>query len=1082
MSSLMTLPDHWLATLLWQATLCLLAGGIASRLWSRQPARAHCLMLTGMIGCLVVPLASILVHQLGWGMLVGTQPTLAASRAPAQLAKPTERPADSKTTLWDAGQVAIAAHGGGRQHRSTPLVAAPTLPTDGPLPVQGSTLPKALGFRMGLMLASLWGLFSAVLLARWCRGLLRGRQTLARARQVEDPALKHARNLAVSLLGLRIEPRLVESADIVSPVIWCWSGRPVIVLPRQAVKVEVADWVGVFCHELAHWRRRDHWSALYGDLLLAVLPWHPLAWWSRKRLTQLAEQSCDDWVATLGRSPVSYADSLLQLLPQRGPGIALAAVGRHSQLHQRVQRILARQRTQPTVGGRWAAAALGTSALLASAMALAQSPDKEIATQASPLPITAEDATLEVASGEAAEIEAGSPASPKRVALPGLLSAPASRPGVGRWQLMTLPLRGFVAAVAWSPDGNRIAFGDTHHIRICDAKTLRLIHVLVGHVGAVTSLAWAPNGQHLVSSGVDGTVRLWTSSGAPVRVVSQQRVGVYQVAFDPEGTRIASAGGDGVARVFGLDGKQQVAFTKHNSPVRCIAWSPDGQWLASGDNNRTVRLWQADGNPGSVLAGHFGPVVAIAWSPDGKQIVSASRGVPDPQDSRNVATLRLWGADGTSGPVLRGHTRDIVCVEWDPTSQYFASVSDDRTVRIWNRDGQSKQVFRMPNNEQRALAWSPDGKQLAVVGRYSVQVLDASDGTVVSTLGGDAYLQFSALDWKPDSQRLVTIGRDGMIRIWSTDGASSSAWRGKYRGTAVAWSPDGDWIAAGSYRPIIQFWKENGTAGPICQGHRNFIESLSWHPSGKRLASASRDGSVRLWDLDGSEAAVLPMANAPVLSVAWCPDGQRLASGDGNGSIQVWRKDGTRLFTHETADGDTDALAWSPDGKRLASGHNGPLRLWSETGDATILHGHVDAVLSIAWSPNGMRLASGGWDATVRLWNANGTPDGVLRGHEAPVLSVGWSPNGKWIASTGFDRTLRLHDARSRDLQWLAIVLDGGTSATFGADGELRDGDRSIVEEQIVYLVEKPDGAMELLTPSQFQQRIGQVDNQQFKR
>ena len=41
------------------------------------------------------------------------------------------------------------------------------------------------------------------------------------------------------------------------------------------------DWDGVFCHELAHWSRRDHLSTLAGEILVCALPWNPLAWWSR---------------------------------------------------------------------------------------------------------------------------------------------------------------------------------------------------------------------------------------------------------------------------------------------------------------------------------------------------------------------------------------------------------------------------------------------------------------------------------------------------------------------------------------------------------------------------------------------------------------------------------------------------------------------------------------------------------------------------------------------------------------------------------------------------------------------------------
>ncbi len=51
------------------------------------------------------------------------------------------------------------------------------------------------------------------------------------------------------------------------------------------------------------------------------------------------------------------------------------------------------------------------------------------------------------------------------------------------------------------------------------------------------------------------------------------------------------------------------------------------------------------------------------------------------------------------------------------------------------------------------------------------------------------------------------------------------------------------------------------------------------------------------------------------------------------------------------------------------------------------------------------------------------------------------------------------------------IVLSDGKSATFSTTGELLHGDPAAVEQEVRYLVEKPTGAMEILKPSEFQER-----------
>ena len=60
------------------------------------------------------------------------------------------------------------------------------------------------------------------------------------------------------------------------------------------------DWESVFCHELAHWKQRDHVVGLMAELLVCVLPWHFGLWWAKRRLMGLSEQACDDWVVDSG--------------------------------------------------------------------------------------------------------------------------------------------------------------------------------------------------------------------------------------------------------------------------------------------------------------------------------------------------------------------------------------------------------------------------------------------------------------------------------------------------------------------------------------------------------------------------------------------------------------------------------------------------------------------------------------------------------------------------------------------------------------------------------------------------------------
>ena len=64
----------------------------------------------------------------------------------------------------------------------------------------------------------------------------------------------------------------------------------------------------------------------------------------------------------------------------------------------------------------------------------------------------------------------------------------------------------------------------------------------------------------------------------------------------------------------------------------------------------------------------------------------------------------------------------------------------------------------------------------------------------------------------------------------------------------------------------------------------------------------------------------------------------------------------------------------------------------------------------MGYSPDGTQVVSGGYDATLRIWDAKtGKPiREPLVGHTEPVTSVSYSPDGTRILSGSMDKTLRI--------------------------------------------------------------------------
>jgi beta-lactamase regulating signal transducer with metallopeptidase domain/thiol-disulfide isomerase/thioredoxin len=227
-------------------------------------------------------------------------------------------------------------------------------------------------FDVTCLLMPLWLVVGAVLLVRLIVRWLLGYRLARHSRTVAEGHILNALDAAKARLHLQADVVVRSSSDVRSPVIWCWSRQPILLVPCETPSGDVVDWSSVMCHELAHWKRRDHLSSLAVELLLCLLPWQALLWLTRHRLTVLSEEACDDWVIASGLVTTSYARTLLGLVPQGGAALTPAVVTSSQGLAGRVRRIVEQKCASPVGGSRWTFAAVALAALLAVGIAFAQ--------------------------------------------------------------------------------------------------------------------------------------------------------------------------------------------------------------------------------------------------------------------------------------------------------------------------------------------------------------------------------------------------------------------------------------------------------------------------------------------------------------------------------------------------------------------------------------------------------------------------------------------------------------------------------------------------------------------------------------
>ena len=102
---------------------------------------------------------------------------------------------------------------------------------------------------------------------------------------------------------------------------------------------------------------------------------------------------------------------------------------------------------------------------------------------------------------------------------------------------------------------------------------------------------------------------------------------------------------------------------------------------------------------------------------------------------------------------------------------------------------------------------------------------------------------------------------------------------GKGRTLELAYSPDGKYLAMGSYVGIWLYNTAHYQARALLTGHTGEITSVGFSPDGRRLASGSLDGTIRLWDVGMGQTLRLLTGHHAVLSISFSSDDQTLASG-----------------------------------------------------------------------------------------------------------------------------------------------------------------------------------------------------------
>jgi WD40 repeat protein len=350
--------------------------------------------------------------------------------------------------------------------------------------------------------------------------------------------------------------------------------------------------------------------------------------------------------------------------------------------------------------------------------------------------------------------------------------------------------------LTFAPDGRIMALTAACTLRFWDMASRQEVTLTgEGHASGASSIIVSPKG-FVVTTGDDGSVRLWDAATAKQRWKAKAENWVRALALSPDGSLVAASSLDDAVYVWdSAAGRLRYRLAGHGAlgGRRALGFSADGRHLASWGDDFYLRLW--DMKTGKALAEH-------AIRPKGINF-------PEDDDARRER---------------KEFELAFTAAAFTPDARIFVIDIGGNFHLFDTTTGKETSLFPSEGRSRDALAVSPDGKRLVAssygdyrVGTHAVAVIDLTSGVTL--------------------QRLVLPGSAAGAVAFAADGRSFATSVEGPRGEVLVHE-----LASGKVRATVR-------------GFRGRVRALAFFPDGRRLASGQSDSTVLFWDLAAPEHA-----------------------------------------------------------------------------------------------------------------------------------------------------------------------------------------------------------------------------------